>query len=98
MLNASSAQNFTYSDYLNSTEKSAENIDKLRPPKIDSALASFSSNMNLIGKIPEGFQGIKVYNEQNELVGEATASDEVVWLQRHILHYGSAMQNTVLYW
>lgn len=77
MLNASSAQNFSYSDYLNNTEKSVENIDKLRPPKIDSAFASFSSNMNLIGKIPEGFQGIKVYNEQNELVGEATASDEV---------------------
>ena len=76
MLNASSNQTFTYSDYLNNTDKNVQNIDKLRPPEIDESFAHYTSNMNLIAEIPSTFEGIRVYNEEGQLVGESFAQDQ----------------------
>ena len=75
MLKASSAQNFTYADYLNSTEKSSQN-DKDRAPVVQQAFAAYSSNMNLIAQIPTRFDGIRVFDNEGNLVGEAFASRE----------------------
>ncbi|MGB1444839.1 MAG: LamG-like jellyroll fold domain-containing protein [Flavobacteriaceae bacterium] len=75
MLKASSAQTFTYADYLNSTEKSRQN-DKDSAPVVKQAFAAYSSNMNLIAKIPTRFNGIRVYDNDGNLVGEAFTSRE----------------------
>lgn len=75
MLNASSAQSFSYAEHLNNTNKSVVDDKKIKPPKLANAFAGFSSNMNLIGQIPTHFDGIRVYNEKDELVGETLAEN-----------------------
>ena len=75
MLKASSAQTFTYADYLNSTEKFVKN-EKDRAPIIAEQFATYSSNMNLIGQIPAEFDGIRIYDKEDNLVGQAQASSE----------------------
>ena len=74
MLKASSAQNFSYPSYLNLSDKRADEQVPL-PTAIAPEFAKMKNTMNLVGKIPEQYDGITIYNSQNELVGEATALD-----------------------
>ena len=90
MLKASSAQTFAYADYLNNTDKLAVN-EKERAPIVNTQFAAYSSNMNLIGKIPAEFEGIRIYDKEDNLVGQAQASNERI--EAHKMIYATIYGN-----
>ena len=95
MLNASSGQTFSYAEYLNNHSKRNNNKEKLRSPVLRKEFAGFSSNMNLIGRIPHEFDGIKVYNENNDLVGICQINEKENYHNRIVFAtiYGTSPEN-----
>lgn len=100
MLNASTAQTFSYDDYLNNSErrKSTEE-ETITAPLTNKLFTGFSSNMNLIGNIPESFDGIRVYNESNQLVGESFAGNNFKdgYRQVYATIYGNDYESLTVY-
>ena len=69
MLKASSAQNFSYPSYLNLSDKDVDT--DVEAESIDPRFAKYQANMNLIAEIPAKYDGIEIFNAQDQLVGKA---------------------------
>lgn len=68
MLRATQAQTFSYPSYFSSKFTIEEVIEKSTP--LETRFAAYPENMSIIAELPEGYDSIRFYTEDGELVGQ----------------------------